>query len=85
MEQGQKNRTALKKALQMAAFIMIVLEALALLVRLISDLKNYLRIDIGNPIHHLIFIAIAAAVGGYTYFRESMKKKASNDPKDEEE
>lgn len=78
------SQAAMKKALQTAGFVLIALEAVALLVMLISDLKNYLRMDIRNPVHHVIFAAIALAVGGYTYFRERMKanKEQEADPTD---
>ena len=69
------NQPALKKALQMAGFVLIALEAVALLVMMISDLKNYLRMEIGNPVHQVIFVVIALAAGGYVYLRECMKAK----------
>ena len=63
----KKSERADKKDLQTAGFVLIALEAVALLVMLISDLKNYLRMDIRNPVHHVIFAAIALALVLFAY------------------
>lgn len=73
------NKNALKKALQMAAFILIALEALAFLTQAVGGVSRYLRMEIGNPVHQLIFAAVAVFAGGYTYFRECMKGKAETE------
>ena len=84
-EQRKTDQNALKKALLMAAFILVAFEAVAFLVSIIEGADNYLRMDIGNPVHQLVFAAIALAVGGYTYFREHLKnRKEADDPANEE-
>ena len=50
---------ARKKALRMAVFILLALEAAALLARTVSEVGQYLRMDITNPAHHAIFAAVA--------------------------
>ncbi len=84
MEKKADGR-AWKKALGMALFILIALEAAALLARTVSEVGRYLRMDITNPVHHAIFAAVAAAAGGYVYFRERMKERqAAAEAADEE-
>ena len=76
---------ARKKALRMAVFILLALEAAALLARTVSEVGQYLRMDITNPAHHAIFTAVAAVVGGYVYVRERMKERqAAEEPEDQE-
>lgn len=83
---GKIDRNALRKALKMALFILIALEAAAFLVQIVSEAGRYLRMDIKNPTHQLIFAAIALLVGGYTYFRERMKhRNEAEDSADQEQ
>ena len=80
----KNNKNELKKALQMTVFILLAFEAVAFLVPMIDGADNYLRMEIGNPVHQVIFAAIALAVGGYTYFRESLKNRKETGNEGEE-
>ena len=83
----KRNPGALKKALQTAALIMLAFEGAGAVLLLTGAAKDYLRMDIRNPVHQLIFAAVALASGGYAYLREWMKERVEQeqDPADGEE
>ena len=83
----KRNPGALKKALQTATMIMLAFEGAGAVLKLTGAAKDYLRMDVLNPVHQLIFAGVALAAGGYSYLRECMKDKAEQekDPVDGKE
>ena len=69
------NKKALKTAAIYTVIALAIFEALAGLVLLFDPEGGMLRVNLGNPVHHLIMIAIAVAFGVSTYIKESKKDK----------
>ena len=67
------NKKALKKTCIYTVIALVIFEALAGLVVLIDPEGGMLRINLGNPIHHIIMVIIAIAFGIYIHIKESRK------------
>ena len=66
---------ALKAAALMAAIVFIVFEALSILVTWIDPSGGLLRIDLRNPVLHLIIVIAALLFGLTAYLREARKTR----------
>ena len=67
------NKKALKAAAIYTVIALVIFEALACLVILFDPEGGMLRVNLGNPIHHVIIVIIAIVFGIYTYIKESRK------------
>ena len=70
---------ALKAAALLTVIALVVFEALSMLVTWIDPSGGLLRIDLHNPILHIIIVIAALAFGLSTYVRESRKNKTNKE------
>ena len=68
------NKKALKEAVLLAVIVLAAVEAIAFLVQLIDPQGGLLRIDLKNPVIHVVILATALAAGVIRYVGESAKK-----------
>lgn len=69
------NKKAVKTAGIYSVIALAIFEALACLCVLIDPEGGMLRVNLGNPVHHLIMVVVAIGFGIYTYIREAKKGK----------
>ena len=67
------NRKALKEAVLLAVIVLAVVETIAFVVQLIDPQGGLLRIDLKNPVVHVVILAAALAAGVFRYIGESTK------------
>ena len=70
------NRKALKEAVLLAVIVLAAVEAIAFLVQLIDPQGGLLRIDLKNPVVHVIILTAALAAGVFRYIGGSAKKSS---------
>ena len=70
------NRKALKEAVLLAVIVLAAVEAIAFLVQLIDPQGGLLRIDLKNPVIHVVILAAALAAGVFRYIGGSAKKSS---------
>ena len=68
------NRKALKEAVLLAVIVLAAVEAIAFLVQAIDPQGGLLRIDLKNPVVHVIILTAALAAGVFRYIGGSAKK-----------
>ncbi len=71
---NKPDKKALKSAGLLAVIVLSVFEAVAFLVQLVDPEGGLLRVDLRNPVHHLIIAAAALLFGVSAYIRERRKK-----------
>ena len=67
------NKKAIKTAALTAVIVLVVFEALAFLVTLIDPAGELLRINMGNPLLHVVIVIAALGFGVSAYVREQKK------------
>ena len=70
---------ALKAAALLAAIVLVVFEALSVLVTWIDPSGGLLRIDLHNPMLHVIIVIVALVFGLSAYVREYRKNKTNHE------
>ena len=70
------NRKALKEAVLLAVIVLAAVEAIAFLVQLIDPQGGLLRIDLKNPVIHVVILAAALTAGVFRYIGGSAKKSS---------
>ena len=67
------NHKAIKTAALTAVIVLVVFEVLAFLVTLIDPAGGLLRINMGNPLLHVVIVIAALGFGVSAYVREQKK------------
>ena len=70
---------ALKAAALLAAIVLVVFEALSVLVTVIDPSGGLLRIDLHQPLLHVIIVILAIGFGISAYVREYRKNSKTDD------
>ena len=68
------NKKALKEAALLAVIVLAAVEAIAFLVQAIDPQGGLLRIDLQNPVIHVVILVAALAAGIFRYIGGSAKK-----------
>ena len=72
---NRPDKKALKSAALITVIVLFVFEAVAFLVQLVDPEGGLLRVDLRNPVYHLIIAAAALLFGVSAYTRECRKKE----------
>ncbi len=71
---NRPDKKALKSAGLITAIVLFIFEAAAFLVQLLDPEGGLLRVNLRNPVHHLIIAAAALLFGVSAYIRGCRKK-----------